>query len=273
MPVEVPCGSCIGCRLERSRQWAVRCHHEASLYDSNCFVTLTYSDQQLPCPPSIAVRPLQLFIKRLRKKYGAGIRFFACGEYGQSGSRQWNPHYHLILFNHDFPDKKLWKENKHGDHVYISESLQSLWQDQGFTTTAGVTFQSAAYVSRYIMKKVTGEPAKDHYSWVDPETGEVLQLTPEFVTMSRRPGIGSGWYDKWSGDVFPDDFIIVDGKNMRPPKYYDKLLEAEDAREHRKMKGKRTRGGKLHPEDQTPERRKVREKVKQAQIKHLGREL
>lgn len=123
------------------------------------------------------------------------------------------------------------------------------------------------------MKKVTGDPAQAHYEWMHPYTGEIMQLTPEFVTMSRRPGIGRGWYEKWSGDVFPDDFIIVDGKHMRPPKYYDDLLDKEDERELRKMKGVRKRNADKHSDDNTPERRKVREKVKISQIKTLGREL
>ena len=246
----------------------MRCHHEASLQTHNCFITLTYADKHLPWPPSIAVRPIQLFMKKLRKKYGSGIRFFACGEYGGTTKR---PHYHAILFNHDFSDKKLWKNNPQGDPVYTSQSLEDLW-GLGFTTTAGVSFQSAAYVSRYIMKKVTGEPAEEHYQWMDPDTGELIPLTPEFVTMSRRPGIGRAWYEKYKGDAYPDDFLIVDGKRMRPPQYYDKLLDQEDERELQKIKGGRKRKAKLHADDNTPERRKVREEVKQSQISSLGRD-
>ncbi len=208
-------------------------------------------------------------MKKLRKKYGSGIRFFACGEYGGKSNR---PHYHAILFNHDFRDKKLWKNNGQGDPVFTSESLECLW-GLGFTTTAGVSFQSAAYVSRYIMKKVTGDQADDHYQWMNPETGELLPITPEFVTMSRRPGIGRDWYEKYKGDAYPDDFLIVDGKRMRPPQYYDRLLDQEDARELQKIKGGRKRKAKIHSEDNTPERRKVREEVKESQISKLGREL
>lgn len=251
----------------------MRCHHEASLHLRNCFVTLTYSDQFLPSPPTVAVRPLQLFMKRLRKKYGNGIRFFACGEYGEGGKREWNPHFHLILFNHDFEDKVLWKENKQGDSVYTSQSLQQLWEDQGFTTVAGVSFQSASYVSRYVMKKITGDQAENHYLWMEPSTGELLPLNSPFVTMSRRPGIGHGWYAKWSGDVYPDDFLVIDGKKMRPPKYYDKLLEEEDAKRLQRQKGGRKRNAKTRADDNTPERLKVREEVKQAQIRTLGREI
>lgn len=217
-------------------------------------------------------------MKKLRKKYGEGVRFFACGEYGKDGKRLWNPHYHAILFNLDFEDKILWTENGRGDPVFTSQSLSDLWQ-QGFCTVAAASFQSAAYVSRYIMKKVTGELASDHYQWIDTQTGECLQLTPEFVTMSRGSaklktgGIGRGWYDKFADDVFPDDFIVIEGKKMRPPKYYDDLLDQEDESERRHMKGARRRKGKVFEPHNTPERRKVREKVKEAQISKLGREL
>lgn len=269
LPIEVPCGSCIGCRLARSQEWAMRCHHEASLYDYNCFVTLTYSPSSLPSPPTVSVRPVQLFL-RLRKKYGSGIRFFACGEYGETTRR---PHYHLLVFNHHFGDQKFWKYNKRGEPLYTSQSLEQLWEHKGFCSIGAVTFQSAAYVSRYIMKKVTGDQAEEHYQWIDPETGEIHQLSPEFVTMSRRPGIGRGWFERWSSDVYPDDFLTIEGKKMRPPRYYDDLFAEEERKQLDRLKGARKRKAKIHEADNTPERRKVREKVKMSQISTLGREL
>ena len=84
--VSVPCGRCIGCRLERARQWSIRCIHEASLYEANCFVTLTYDDDNLPLDGSLRPRDMVLFLKRLRKRFGPGIRFFQCGEYGDKSS-------------------------------------------------------------------------------------------------------------------------------------------------------------------------------------------
>lgn len=153
--VTFACGQCIGCRLERSRQWAIRCVHEASQHERNCFVTLTYDDKHLPADRSLKLRHFQNFMKKLRKKYGAGIRFFHCGEYGEKFRR---PHYHALIFNHDFDDKILWSKNR-GSPLYISESLDSLWEF-GFATIGDVTFESAAYVARYITKKVNGELAK-----------------------------------------------------------------------------------------------------------------
>jgi len=97
--LNLPCGKCIGCRLDRSRQWAIRCMHEASLYERNCFITLTYSDEFLPNDRSVNVRHFQLFMKKLRKRFGPNIRFYHCGEYGEKTSR---PHYHALLFNFDY---------------------------------------------------------------------------------------------------------------------------------------------------------------------------
>lgn len=223
-PLEIPCGQCIGCRLERSRQWALRCVHESSLWKENCFITLTFNEEELQKrsnPDSLDVTEFQRFMKRLRKKYGDGIRFFHCGEYGDKGGR---PHYHACIFNHDFKDKKLWKESR-GNNLYVSEELEKLWP-YGFCTIGDVNFESAAYVARYIMKKVNGEQQLEHYNEIDWETGEVLKSKkPEYITMSRRPGIAMGWLEKFKGDVYPKDFITINGKKMKPPKYYDRILE------------------------------------------------
>lgn len=210
-PVDLPCGQCIGCRLERSRQWAVRCMHEASLHKNNCFITLTYNDQNLPPDGSLQLKHYQDFMKRLRKRFGSGIRFFHCGEYGEKFSR---PHYHACLFNFDFPDKQLFK--KSGEcNLYVSKALEELWP-VGFSTIGDVTFESAAYVARYITKKVTGDSAEAHYNG----------RTPEYVTMSRRPGIGKGWFDKFRSDVYPCDSVTMrGGKTFKPPKAYDRYFE------------------------------------------------
>lgn len=198
LPRTVPCGNCSGCRLERSRQWAVRCYHESQMHEHNSFVTLTYSPENLPENGSISVRTLQLFVKRLRKKYPHKIRFFACGEYGDLLER---PHYHLCLFGHDFMDRKYYKTTETGDRLYRSAELESLWSF-GFSTTGDVTFKSAAYVARYVMKKINGTAAALHYG----------EKTPEFLTMSRRPGVGTGWLKKFESDVYPNDFVVINEK-------------------------------------------------------------
>uniref|UniRef100_UPI0040482461 rolling circle replication-associated protein n=1 Tax=Shewanella sp. TaxID=50422 RepID=UPI0040482461 len=154
-PVTLPCGQCVGCRLEHSRQWAIRCVHEAQLHQDNCFITLTYNDDYLPENGTLVKRDFQLFMKRLRKKYPHAVRYYQCGEYGSKTHR---PHYHACLFGHDFKDKTLWQKGSDGTPLYISSSLQDLWSSDGhsigFSTIGTVTFQSAAYVARYIMKKI-----------------------------------------------------------------------------------------------------------------------
>ena len=215
----LPCGRCMGCRLERSRQWALRCEHERKLHKDSCFVTLTYDDEHLPRDGSLNYRHFQLFCKRLRKKFGP-FRFFMCGEYGDNTGR---PHYHALLFGLDFRDKK-----PIGKDLYESRDLSRAWS-LGFASVGAATFESAAYVARYSLKKVNGDLAKDHYSRVDLETGEVYQIVPEFARMSNRPGIGAGWFHKYRECTYPRDYVISRGKKCKPPRYYDKLLERVDS--------------------------------------------
>lgn len=255
-PLKLPCGQCIGCRLERSRQWAIRCMHEAKLHDRNCVVTLTYNDDSLPATGSLVKRDLQLFMKRLRKKHGKGIRFYACGEYGEINRR---PHYHCILFNHDFDDKKPYKKSVVGDQLWTSNIAERIWGN-GFAVIGEVSFESCAYIARYIVDKMTGPLAADWYSYVDAD-GEIISVVPEFTNMSRRPGIGSGYFDKFGAEVYIHDSVIMRGKEIRPPRFYDVKFEAIDAARLSKLKLKRRREALKHQADNTPERRRVKETV------------
>jgi len=271
-PLVVPCGQCIGCRLERSRQWAIRCVHEAQLYDSNCFITLTYNDDALKHrlasggSPSLVKSDFQKFLKRLRKKFpGCGVRYFHCGEYGDEGDR---PHYHACLFNFDFTDKVLWSV-RDNVRLYISPVLQSLWPF-GFSTIGDVTFESAAYVARYVLKKITGEKADDHYKG----------RTPEYITMSRRPGIAANWVRQFADDVYPADRVVVRGDILcRPPKYYDDLYDkmCSDYLDKPEivsiLKGNRERRAKRNPDVGNGKRLLVKMKVKKAQVSQLKRGL
>jgi hypothetical protein len=299
--IMLPCGGCYGCRLERSRQWAVRCVHEAQLYGSNnCYITLTYDDDHLPANSTLVLRDFQLFMKRLRRKFpDNGIRFFHCGEYGEKRGR---PHYHAIIFGFDFPDKVFWK-NILGFPYYRSSVLESLWTTSerkkssrtslGFSSISDVSFGSAAYVARYIMKKVNGKKRdelvgtfnpddetvyfKKHYDVVDFSTGEVFSKLPEYVTMSRRPGIGTFWFDQYHADVFPSDQVVVKRGDryveMLPPKFYDKLLERRDPELYTTIKSRRSARAALCLADNTPERLAVREQCKLDSIKRLVRSL
>jgi len=257
--VQLPCGQCIGCRLERSRQWAMRCVHEASLHEKNSFITLTYNDEHLPANGGLSLYDFQCFMKRFRKRFGF-MRFFHAGEYGDKNKR---PHYHAIIFGFDFPDKKLFK-SRGGIRVFTSEILESLW-GKGFCTVGEVTFESAAYVARYVLKKVTGAAADAHYGG----------RCPDYVTMSRRPGIAAGWYEKNKTGVYVDDsdFIIMRGRKMKPPRFYDSRLKVESEETYNFIKRARRAMAILHSDDNTDERLVVKEKVKRQQISRLTREL
>lgn len=225
----LPCGQCIGCRLNYSRQWAIRCVHEAQMHQNNSFITLTFNDQGLHTrnrPWSLDVSEFQRFMKRLRKKTGSKIRFFHCGEYGDINKR---PHYHAVLFGYDFPDKILWKKRDEV-RLYISPQLQELWP-YGFSTIGDVTFQSAAYVARYVMKKIKGEDADKHYMHWDPLTGEGTPIEPEYCTMSRKPGIGASWLEKFKSDVYPHDYVVINGHKVKPPRFYDNQLPEDELKE------------------------------------------
>lgn len=230
--IRLGCGHCIGCKLDRASAWAIRCQHEASRWEDNSFVTLTYDDDHVPCvardgrhidrwsdigldgvaPESTGLSTLhypdvQRFLKRLRKSSASRVRFFCAGEYGESTGR---PHYHILLFNRGFRDRL-----PIGKSLWESESLSALWPF-GLSSIGDVTPASAAYVSKYALKKVYGRvEAAEHYQG----------RRPEFVTMSRRPGIGADWYDNFRGDVLPNDFVVVSGRKYKVPRYYQEKFK------------------------------------------------
>ena len=268
--LSLPCGRCVGCRLERSRQWAVRCMHEASLYDFNSFVTLTYDNDHLPEYNSLDYRHFQLFMKRLRKAFAPTvIRFYMCGEYGEDFSR---PHYHVCLFNCYFPDRKRIASGGSGSPLYRSQILSDLWP-YGFSSIGDVTFESAAYVARYVMKKVTGDAAKEHYTTVDPETGEISTRVPEFAKMSLKPGIGAGWFDKFHADVYPRDMVVSRETPAKPPRFYDKLLDRNFPDLVDGVKFARYTSAQQRLDDNTAERLADRETVALAKVSALKRSL
>lgn len=230
--IRVPCGKCYACRLDRAKDWALRCMHEASLHDHNCFLTLTYRD--VPEGGTLVVRDVQLFFKRLRKHIDpVKISYYACGEYGEKLGR---PHYHVLLFGYNFEDLEVQgishaksRFSTHGQNIiWKSEILDRIW-GHGYCWIGSVTLQSAGYVARYVRKKITGPPARDHYR------GKL----PEFALMSRNPAIGKRWFEKYKNDVYPKDFTTWDGRKYRAPKYYDKLLMRSDWRMYEAVKAVR----------------------------------
>lgn len=219
--MSAPCGQCIGCRLSRSRDWGLRCTHEAQMHPDNCFVTLTYNDENLPLGSTLVRDDIKKFFKRLLKKYEpTKIRRFYSGEYGDETNR---PHYHACIFNYRPTDGVFYK--KIDDYfLYTSETLNKIW-GLGHVTFGELTYESACYTARYTLTKITGELAEDHYSTIDPETGEVTQRVPEFSGQSNRPGIGTPWLDKYAYDIFEKDEVILNGRPMKPPRFYTQYFE------------------------------------------------
>lgn len=267
--LDLPCGQCIGCRLERSRQWGVRVMHEARLHDYNSFVTLTYDDAGL----SLEYRDFQRFMRRLRKT-GRKVRFFMCGEYGELNRR---PHFHAILFNCHFGDRREWSKASDGSTLYRSAELERLWT-HGFSSIGNVSMASAMYVARYCVGKVTGDLAADHYRVVDPTTGELVDRVPEFGQMSRRPGIGAEYFDRWyrewyQGEGGREGVVVVDGVPQKAPKYYDRRFGELDAEALEQVKYKREVQGRKRSADNTNERLVVREEVQLARANFLKRSI
>lgn len=251
--VTVACGQCVGCRVDRTQDWTTRIVHEASLHELNQFVTLTYDDQHLPANQSLIKADFQNFMKRLRKMHmkeqNAKLRYFAVGEYGDQLER---PHYHAVLFGIDFADKRPHSKNDKGDQLFTSETLDSIW-GKGHTFIGSVTVQSAAYVAKYCIKKVNGRMAASHYG----------QRIPEFAIMSLKPGIGSGWFQKYQAEVYPSDFIVLKGRKRSPPRFYDEQVDPDELKV---IKAKRLIRAQKHRSEQTPDRLKARRECLEARL-------
>lgn len=325
------CGQCIGCRLERSRQWAVRCMHEKQMHDLSCFATFTYSDDQIPEHHQLVHEHYQGFMKRLRqfvereriaeisskrkltnttegffahsdkpavdknspngeidqkkclfrfpksKKHKityqhTDIRFYMSGEYGEQTGR---PHYHAAIFGYDFRDKKYWRTTR-GGKLYNSQQANRLWR-KGNVVIGELTFESAAYIARYITTKVTGTSpeakakSKAKYETTDLNTGEIIERKKEYNRMSLRPAIGATWLEKYKTDVYPQGVVVSRGHKALPPRYYDKKLEAAEPLIHEEMKWLRELEATKRADDNTRERLADKEKVKLAAITQLKR--
>lgn len=264
--IKLACGQCIGCKLERSRQWGLRCTHESKMHAESAFVTLTYDDKNLPERSNLNHADFQKFMKRLRKNTGKNIRYYMGGEYGTT---TWRPHFHACIFGHDFRDKLYFKRSESGEVIYTSQELAKLWPF-GFATTGQVTFESAAYIARYCVQKITGPNAKEHYKRVD-ENGE-YQLNPEYNRMSLKPAIGKTWYEKHKADIHNHDYAIMNGVKTAAPKYYDKLLKKENEDKLLQHKETREQRAVKNKDNATWQRLEAIEEFQQERLKALHRD-
>ena len=222
------------------------------MHDQNIFLTLTYDNDHLPADMSLHKSHLQKFFKRLRKHYAdKRIRYFAVGEYGDRTNR---PHYHAIVFGLR-PDDRKQLSGTEKNKLYESAEINRIW-GHGFAPFGSVTFDSAGYCARYAIKKITGDKSEAHYQG----------RTPEYATMSRRPGIGRPWYDKYASDVYPADEIVINGRKVKPPKAYDRYLE-EASKEIEEIKEERREKGKENESENTCERLAIRKFIKEEQLK------
>lgn len=235
--IQVPCGQCLECRLQQTRQWADRCVLEAKKYKHNYFVTLTYDDEHLPSNGSLRLEDVQLFMKRLRRKFKTSkIRVVYSGEYGDASLR---PHYHLLLFNLPLRDcssvfqmydnlKQRYvnylRPAKSSNELLYSRTIYDLWidgktyQHLGNISVGKVNYDTAAYVAQYVQKKCNPKMA---------DTYRRLNLVPEFLHMSNRPGIGAEYFEDHDDGVYATH-IVVPGNGLAHkaaiPRYFDKLF-------------------------------------------------
>lgn len=269
--VKLPCGRCIGCRLDRARTWGIRMMHEAQLQDEigplrNHFWTLTFADEHLPRDRSIRKRDVQLVMSRLMKRVGHPIRYFACGEYGEKFGR---PHYHLALFGLPLHDREPWGRSSNGSILYRSPTLEAAWP-YGKCEVSELTLKSAEYVARYTLKKVSDDLAEERYRREDPLTGRSWMVEREFALMSRRPGIGAGWIERFKDDVRTSGFIVINGEKLPAPRYYRlKLDEADNRKLTTKSKARALRVA----HDNTDSRLFTKHQVRELKATRLAREL
>lgn len=216
--MKVPCGQCIACRLNKVRDWTLRIMHESRYHKDNCFLTLTYAPEYQK--PSLNKSDLQKFFKRLRKRIGQ-FRYYACGEYGENHNLA---HFHICLFgvgiNHEvFNGKKYDRKGK----GYYQEN-NPCWSF-GNVYIAELNYATARYVASYVNKKV----------FKDTKLYQVNNLTPEFVVMSRNPGIGYNFVEQYKGLLLRQKNVRFKGKAIAMPRYYEnKVFDTEELKELRK---------------------------------------
>lgn len=202
----------------------MRCCNEKLFHDQSVFLTLTWDDEKcraldVPSPVSLDDRPFQLFMKRTRKaRPGLRLSYFMCGEYGDVKQR---PHYHAIVFGLGFTDQVLFKTDPF--NLFRSKELERLWPF-GNSLIGEVTKETAQYVAGYLVAKDDREDSP-RYERMNVKTGEVFSVAREFARMSLKPAIGLRFLEKFTGDVSVRDASVINGKEFRPPKYYDRKMK------------------------------------------------
>lgn len=264
--VRISCGRCISCRVAKAEKLATQCVCEAQMHESNYFLTLTYSDEYLPEDWSLNMGVLQSALKRMRYYLDSSFRYLGVGEYG---GRFLRPHYHLLGFGMSIPDLYPWEKSPTGEVLYRSDLLEKAWPF-GHAKVGTFTWNSAAYVARYSLKKASKETRLDDYLRVDPVSGEVWEVAPVFKVQSLRPGLGYSWFQKYAGDCFPSDFLIVDGRKRAVPDYFLRLADPELAAEVREVRRSRV---EADPVERGDRRLMAKDESARLRQKHFSRDL
>ncbi len=252
----LPCGKCLGCRGKQARDWSIRLMNETQMHEHAWFMTLTYSNERLPENGSLNPPHLQGFFKALRRERpGKKISYYACGEYGDQTER---PHYHAVLYGPDLLDRVPLRSPA-GFHVWRASTLEKYWP-YGHSEFSTVTPASASYVAGYVRKKLSKKTHPNAYTRVDEDTGELIELEQEFSRMSLKPAIGRRWIEKYWRDVYPRDYVLLGGKEFKPPRYYDKWMEENHPKVMFGVRCKREDEAMHIPE----EKLKSKEKIHQA---------
>ena len=264
--VTIPCNKCHHCKMNYARDWSTRAQLEMQFHKQSSFLTLTYDDDHLPDSASLEKRDYQLFMKRYRKhlatyEQGKKIRYLACGEYGERLGR---PHYHALIFGHQFDDLQRIENAPSGEPQYQSETLNQLW-GKGRCTIGEANGRTANYIAAYVSKKQTGYKRNEAFGRADLDTGEWTEIEAPGLFMSRMPGIGARFYENFKTDVFPSDELIIKGKRYPVPPYYYSLLKQNDPELFAQVRDKRVERGQayelVNPELNTAKRRLDKELI------------
>jgi hypothetical protein len=202
--IYLPCGKCFECKSKRASEWALRAKHEIACHDDNCFLTLTYDDDNLP---SILIVKdfFQKFIKRLRKITGLKLKYIVSHEYGSKSGR---PHHHAIIFGWTPPKQSFLMEAPSGEPLFTSEMLGKLWP-YGFHSIGDANEKTAYYIASYSLKS-------NSYDIVNPDTGDIITIC-DSMNCSTRPAIGREYFFKHYKQIVQNEKFL--------PRYYQKLLE------------------------------------------------
>lgn len=210
------------CKIARTREWAKRIVDEASLYEENRFITLTYNDEnymKLGFHKSIDKKIIFNFFRRLKER--KKVKYFACGEYGEKYGR---PHYHAIVFNFGAchhcrvcckPLQSKQVAPEPGTDCYL---LEECWTN-GFVYSGSVTYKSARYVAKYCQKQLYAYDALV-WDWL------YYDCNPPFAIFTK--GLGKEFVLANKEYFMSKLSCKINGVDCSIPRYYKKKLDIPD---------------------------------------------